>query len=307
MKKWVTTGLLAAALVTSLATFTGCGKQSGDNAVIASYSGKQITQSQFYKQLKAAPTSKTVLANMLIYGAMDHAYGKKIDEKKVDSAYNAYKQQYGGQFKSYLSQNNFTQTSFKQTIRLNYLSAAALRDQMKPTTAQLQAAWKTYQPKIEVAHILTTSQDTAKQVISKLQSGASFAKLAENYSVDNATNTSGGKLPAFDSTDKTLDSTFKTAAYKLKDGQITSSPVKTTGGYEVIKMLDHKSKGSFAANKASLTNTVYGQWERSSTVMHNVTSKVLKQQKVKIKDADLKDALATYQNTSAGSSSSATK
>lgn len=303
MKKWVTTGLLTMAFVTGLVTVTGCSKQNSANPVIASYAGKQITQSQFYKQLKAAPTSKTVLANMLIYGAMDHAYGKKINERKVDSAYNSYKEQYGSQFNSYLSQNNFTKTSFKQTIRLNYLSSAALHDQMKPTTAQLRAAWKTYQPKIEVAHILTTSKTTAQQVIRKLQSGDSFAKLAATYSVDNATNTSGGKLPAFDSTDKTLDSTFKTAAYKLKDGQITSTPVKTTGGYEVIKMLDRKSKGSFAANKTHLTNTVYGQWERNSTVMRNVTSKVLKQQKVRIKDADLKDALATYQQASANHSS----
>ena len=41
-----------------------------------------------------------------------------------------------------------------------------------------------------------------------------------------------------------LDSSFKTAAFKLKTGEITTTPVKTQYGYHVIKMIKHPAKGT---------------------------------------------------------------
>src|SRR5699024_11657387 len=53
-----------------------------------------------------------------------------------------------------------------------------------------------------------------------------------------------GKLSAFDSTDTSLDSTFKKAAFKLKTGEYTATPVKTQYGYHVILMLKNPGKGT---------------------------------------------------------------
>lgn len=282
-------------------TLAGCGKASqtdqANQQVVAQYAKKKITQQDFYQALKAEPSAKQVLANLLIYGAMKDAYGNKIDETKVTAAYKSYQSRYGNQFAAYLEENGYTKKTFKQTLRLNYLSEAALKAQIKPTTAQLKDAWKTYQPKITVQHILTTSEDTAKTVIAQLQQGADFAELAQKYSVDNTTASTGGKKAAFDSTDKNVDSTFKDAAYKLKDGEFTTTPVKTTSGYEVIQMIKHPAKGTFKASKAALTAVLYQKWESSTTVMKNVISQVLKDENVKIKDKDLQSALNAYKGT----------
>lgn len=170
---------------------------SGSGNVIARYAGKPITQNAFYHQLQTSPASKTVLANMLIYDAMDHAYGKQVKAATVNAAYTAAKQQYGSQFTTYLNANNLTPQTFKQTLRLNALSATALHTQVKPTTAQLQNLYQSYQPKVKVAHILTTSASTVQTVVNALKRGKSFSSLDQEYSIDTASSIHGGQLPAF--------------------------------------------------------------------------------------------------------------
>lgn len=297
--------LVTATTLLGLAGCSSTNQSSANQQVVAQYGKHQITQKDFYQALKAEPSSKTVLANLLVYGAMNQAYGKKIDNAKVTATYNSYKSRYGAQFTSYLTSNGYTAKTFKQTLRLNYLSQAALKAQMKPTAAQLKTAWQTYQPKITVQHILTTSETTATKVIAQLQQGADFAKLAQQYSVDTATSTNGGTMPAFDNTDKTIDSTVKQAAYKLKAGEYTKTPIKTTNGYEIIKMIKHPAKGKFADHKADVTAAVYQKWETSSTVMKNVISQVLKDQNVKIKDKDLQSALDAYKGKTTSGTASA--
>ncbi|MFD1393583.1 peptidylprolyl isomerase [Lacticaseibacillus jixianensis] len=304
MQKWIRGVLLAVASFGVVAT-AGCAQQGSaatDKTVIAQYAGSKVTQKQFYAQLKAQPASKTVLANMLVYGAMNHAYGKQVPAQKVTAAYNSYRDQYGDGFASFLSQNNYTKQTFRQMLRLNYLSVAAMKAQMKPTTAQLKTAWQSYQPTVTVDHIQTTSQATAQQVIAALNAGQDFGALAAQYSVDAKTSNTGGELKLA-STDKDYDSTFKKAAYQLKKGEVTQTPVKTTAGYEVIKMVKHPARGSFAAHRKQLTAQLYQQWASNSTVMKNVVSQVLKDEKVKITDKHLASALNAYRGATVSATS----
>ncbi len=68
-----------------------------------------------------------MLANMLIYRALNHAYGKSVNTKTVNDAYDSYKQQYGENFDAFLSQNGFSRSSFKESLRTNFLSEVALK------------------------------------------------------------------------------------------------------------------------------------------------------------------------------------
>lgn len=292
MKNKMRVPVLAAGMALVL-LLSGCQTKQTDSQTVATYAGGKVTQQTFYKELKQSPTTKTVLANMLIYRALDHAYGKSVSDKTVNTAYDSYKQQYGNNFSEFLSQNGFSRSSFKQSLRTNYLSEVALKKLKKVSTANLKDAWKTYQPKVTVQHILTSDETTAQQVISDLAAGKDFTTLAKTYSIDTATKDKGGKV-SFESTSKSLDSTFKTAAYKLKNGDYTKTPVKVTNGYEVIKMVNHPAKGTFASNKKALTASVYAKWLRNSSVMQRVISQVLKNENVSIKDKDLATALDSY-------------
>lgn len=275
---------------------TGCSKSN--NTEVAQYGkNKKVTQEEFYKAIKTSLSSKTILANLLIYDALNEQYGKKLSSKAVNQEYNNYKERYGDQFASFLSQNGYTTTSFRRMIKINLLSKIALKAQIKPTNKQLKKEWKTYSPSVTVQHILTTDKNTANTVIQKLNNGTSFASLAQKYSVDSSSNSNGGKISAFNKDNKQLDSSFKEAAYKLKNGEYTTTPVKTTNGYEIIKMIKHPSKGSFEENKQDLINNLYDKWATNPTVMKNVISQTLKDQKVQIKDKDLESALDQYKGS----------
>ena len=275
---------------------TGCSKSN--NTEVAQYGkNKKVTQEEFYKAIKTSLSSKTILANLLIYDALNEQYGKKLSSKAVNQEYNNYKERYVDQFASFLSQNGYTTTSFRRMIKINLLSKIALKAQIKPTNKQLKKEWKTYSPSVTVQHILTTDKNTANTVIQKLNNGTSFASLAQKYSVDSSSSSNGGKISAFNKDNKQLDSSFKEAAYKLKNGEYTTTPVKTTNGYEIIKMIKHPSKGSFEENKQDLINNLYDKWATNPTVMKNVISQTLKDQKVQIKDKDLESALDQYKGS----------
>ena len=189
-------------------------------------------------------------------------------------------------------------SSFKQNLKTNLLTEAALKDIKKISKSQEQKAWKTYQPKVTVQHILVAKKSTAQNIIKQLKDCKSFSSLAKKYSLDTATKNKAGKLPSFDSTDTTLDSSFKTAAFKLKTGEVTSTPVKSQSGYHVIKMIKHPAKGKFADHKKAIDNQIYASMAQDQSTMRDVISTVLKKANVSIKDNDLKNVLSQYISTS---------
>lgn len=278
---------------TLLLGLTACSSQN--NNTVAEYgNNKKISQEQFYQELRKSPSSKTVLANLLIYDALNAKYGKKLSTKKINNEYKETKERYGNQFNDFLEQNSYSPASFKRMLKINSLSQIALHDQMKPNQAQLKKAWSTYRPTVKVQHVLTSSKATANNVIDKLKKGASFSKLAEQYSIDNTTSIHGGKMSITTTNNRHLDANIKHAAYTLKVGQFNSSPIKTASGYEIIKVLSRPSKGNFNSRQAELTKLVYEQWATNPTIMRNVISQVLKEEKVTIKDKDLDTALDEY-------------
>ncbi len=85
--------------------------------------------------------------------------------------------------------------------------------------------------KIRCAHILVAKHQQALEVIDKLAKGESFAKLAEEYSID-STRKRGGDLGFFGH--GAMVKEFEKAAFALQKGQ-TSGIVKTQFGYHIIK------------------------------------------------------------------------
>jgi peptidyl-prolyl cis-trans isomerase C len=88
--------------------------------------------------------------------------------------------------------------------------------------------------KVRCAHILVTKESQAKEVLEKLSKGESFAKLAEQYSID-GTKKRGGDLGFFGH--GMMVKEFEKAAFDLQKGQ-TSGIVKTQFGYHIIKRLE---------------------------------------------------------------------
>ena len=89
--------------------------------------------------------------------------------------------------------------------------------------------------KIRCSHILVQKQSEALALRDRLKKGESFAKLAQDLSIDKGSGKRGGDLGYFGR--GMMVKPFEDAAFKLEKGQI-SEPIKTEFGYHIIKRVD---------------------------------------------------------------------
>ncbi|MBR1946344.1 MAG: peptidylprolyl isomerase, partial [Alphaproteobacteria bacterium] len=81
------------------------------------------------------------------------------------------------------------------------------------------------------AHILLKTEKVAKDVIKQLEKGADFAELANKLSENKGLE--DGDLGYFSR--ELMVPEFSEAAFAMKEGEISKTPVKTKFGYHVIK------------------------------------------------------------------------
>lgn len=100
---------------------------------------------------------------------------------------------------------------------------------------------KNWQPREEVRarHILVETEDAAKAVISDLKAGISFEDEAKAKSKDPSAKKSGGDI-GYIAKDEGVVPEFAEAAFKLKSGEVTQTPVKTQFGWHIIKAEDRR-------------------------------------------------------------------
>jgi peptidyl-prolyl cis-trans isomerase C len=91
---------------------------------------------------------------------------------------------------------------------------------------------------VHARHILVSTEDEAKALIAEIKKGAAFDKLAKEKSTDKASGAEGGDLGWFKKSDMVKE--FADAAFNLKKGELTETPVKTQFGYHVIKVEDRR-------------------------------------------------------------------
>ncbi len=87
---------------------------------------------------------------------------------------------------------------------------------------------------VHAKHILVDNEALAKDIIKQLDAGADFDALAKKYSKDPGA-ANGGDLGFFKQSDMVPE--FATAAFALKPGQISQTPVHTQFGWHVIKVV----------------------------------------------------------------------
>lgn len=88
--------------------------------------------------------------------------------------------------------------------------------------------------KIRCAHILVAKFSEAHAILKQIKKGESFAKLAQEHSLDGSRKR-GGDLGYFGR--GMMVKEFEKAAFALEKGQV-SDVIKTQFGYHIIKRLD---------------------------------------------------------------------
>ncbi len=110
---------------------------------------------------------------------------------------------------------------------------------------------------VKARHILVKTEDEAKAIITELENGADFAKLAQEKSTG-PSGQNGGDLGWFKANDMVPE--FSKAAFSLEDGSFSKEPVQTQFGWHVILREDSKTEtATFEMVKQPLSQQIQQQ------------------------------------------------
>lgn len=293
MKKTV----LSLTLAASVLALAACGN-SGDEKVVTSKVG-DITKDQLYNELKAT-AGDSALQLMMIEKVLEDKY--KVSDKAVTAKFNEQKKQIeeqGQDFATYLSTQGMSEDTFKRYMKLNLLQEEAQIDGVKISDADAEAYYERTKKEVKASHILVADEAEAKKIAKQIEKDPKkFAAIAKKNSTDTASAANGGELGWFGPEQMVQE--FTDAVYDMKKGEI-SAPVKSEFGYHIIKLEDTRKKEvkeSFEDSKDSIKHDLAVKKAKaedpSSAKLQAKISTLMKDADIKIKDDDLKNALASY-------------
>jgi peptidyl-prolyl cis-trans isomerase C len=152
------------------------------------------------------------------------------------------------------------------------LSQAAMQDFIMNTPVSDAEIQKEYdatfggagQEEYKARHILTKTEDEAKQVIQKLKAGGDFKALAKEYSTDPTAGPSGGDLGWFSA--QQMVAPFSSAVVAMKNGDYSQEPVQTQFGWHVI--LREESRAKTPPPLEAVKANIQAQMQRNAIENH---------------------------------------
>jgi len=110
---------------------------------------------------------------------------------------------------------------------------------------------------VHARHILVADQETAEQVLARLEDGEDWATLASELSQDTGNSDSGGDLGWFPR--GMMVAEFEDAVFSLEPGA-TSDPIETDYGYHIIQVLEKGMREADDATYESMMSEAFQSW-----------------------------------------------
>ena len=215
---------LALAVISALA-FSSNAFAEGKDGIAAVVNGEKITVDEVKKGYEENPQIKAKVP-------FDDFYAKALDiyvnGKLVYQAAVADKITETPEYKEQLKT---AQEDVARKVFLEKKVKGMVSDkEIKAAYDQYKKDFKS-QKEIKARHILVNSETQAKDIIAQLKKGAKFDDLAKKYSKDQSVD-----LGYF--TKNMMVPEFGDAAFAMKKGTYSKSPVKTQFGYHIIQVDD---------------------------------------------------------------------
>ncbi len=138
-----------------------------------------------------------------------------------------------------------------QSAMLSQIIGPSITDEALRARYDKDIASKPGEDEVHARHILVENEALAKQIIADLKKGGDFAALAKQYSKDPGSDHTGD-LGFFHKDEMVPE--FAAAAFAMKPGEISETPVHTQFGWHVIQVLErrHAEPPSFEQARAEL-------------------------------------------------------
>jgi peptidyl-prolyl cis-trans isomerase C len=134
-----------------------------------------------------------------------------------------------------------------QSAMLQKAVGPSITDDAVKARFQKDQTGKPPEEEVHARHILVANEAEAKKLIAELEKGADFATLAKQNSTDPG-GKDGGDLGFFKKDDMVPE--FAAAAFALKPGEITKTPVHTQFGWHVIKVEERRQAAPASFDQA---------------------------------------------------------
>lgn len=318
MKRKVLMFVCCMALVLS----TACGsnpKLKDGKEIVASLNGKDFTAEDLYEELKTNygyDTLLTLIDNYIAEQEIETTDELKETAQDYVDYYASYAESLGVEFKdfmaNYMGMPGITSEDefFDYMVSLQKVSKAIEKQVTDSLTDEEIEDYynEYYSEKLTVRHILFEFEESdkngeealasAKELIEELkktdekQLEDKFSELAKEYS-DDGSYSNGGLISDF--MKKDMVSAFWDASYKLKDGEYTTTPVKTEYGYHIIYRVSSAKKPSLADSKEDIKSTLASKkLDEDSLLQYEVMNTLRDKYKLSILDKDLKSYYDEY-------------
>jgi len=265
----------------SFSLFFGCSK---DNDVVAKYQGGQITRKEFHDWLDSKRLGKEAILkkksqqkNKLNYMVKEKLTVLESKEKgfdKDDKFQKSLEKIKRNFLSSYLRKKVRDEGTFSEEV----VNAGIIKLQIKDYEIV-----KGKRKKIEsknLSKIASKKIEDAKNIISKLDKGEDFKKLAKEYS-DDYTKRNGGDIGYISAGMRS--SQFSKVAFNLKTGEYTKEPVKINNNIFIIKVYD---KANVTEGNIDTVLKDKKQAERLKRRLLSNTSRNLESKLLAAKDAE---------------------
>ena len=301
---------------------TGCGKSipktKNGEEIVASIDGKDFTADELYAELKTE-NGYNKLINMIDNYIADKEVETTEDLKKNAQQYVDFYKQYAEMYQIDLgtfleataSETGITGVTTEEELLEFFIKdlkiKEAIRKQIENTLTDKEIEKyynENYSERLTVRHILIKPEESdkdgkkaleqANKLIDELKKTKKdkledkFIELAKEYS-DDGTSTNGGLYENFMS--GTVVKEFWEGSSKLKDGEYTTTPVKTTYGYHIILRKSKSDKPSLEESKDDIKEAIVNDKMTNDSVAQYTAMKELREKyKLSINDSDIKDS-----------------
>ena len=305
---------------------TGCGNktipklENGEEAITTLKDDRKISISDLYSKLKEQYGLESLMG-VIDKIILEDKYSGDIEAAKesAKNTMNQLKESYGDNLLQAIQQytNYNTLEEYENSVYLSYLQNKAIKDYAKKNIkdSDVNKYYKDeIKPDIKVSHILITvdaasdasdedknkaeenAKKTAEEVINKLNQKQSFSDLAKEYSKDDSTKDDGGNLGFINT--NTLGESYKNmvdAAYNLKDGEYTKTPVKSALGYHVVLRSETKEKAPIDEVRDTILDTLADKYiTENQEAQIKAMQELRKEYDMDIIDSDLHDQYVKY-------------